>query len=263
MKIVNLFCDASIDTRVNIACGGCFITLQELNPIGSVTNGNFTSTVFDMDNAKDFYSKMYIQHNATNNSAEILAIWTAITEILKIREMYPNAVYRIFADSKISLYGLRDWIKRWIAQYDPEEGILRTSSGDPVANQQYFIDIYDMIIDFNIHVELYHQRGHVGESGKVKTEASRVHFIKANKVTPEMLGLSMNYLNRGNHIIDNLTRDSLRDYIDRGILRPDTELELINPFIMYPRADKLDVYINNINKTSVSSRHNFRNGYSQ
>lgn len=259
MKVINVFCDASIDIDRKIACGGCFITLQEVYPIGTKTNGYYTIQEFNLNEVRDYYSKMYIQHNATNNSAEILAIWAGIVEIIKLRKDYPNAIYRLFADSKISLYGLRDWMKNWIRRCD--NGVLVSTSGTPVANQQYFIDIYNMIIDFGIKVELYHQRGHAGESVSVAT--SRSHFIKANKVPPEALGLTIEEINRCNHIIDNSTRDSLKDYILNGIIRPDTELEGVRPLVFYPRVNMLDTYIQNINKTSIISRHDFKNGYNQ
>ena len=263
MKIVNLFCDASIDINNKIACGGCYVTLQELNRTSTYTNGLSVIGMYNLDEVNEYCSKMYIQHDATNNSAEILAIWSGITEILRIRNDYPYAVFRLFSDSKISLYGLRDWMKNWINRYDPNKGTLISTSGTEVANQQYFIDIYNMIIAFDIKVEFYHQRGHVGESGGVNEAASRAHFIRANKVPPEALGLSIKEINRCNHTIDNNTRSALRAYVSNGTFLPNTELEGVRPFTHYPIYDKLDTYIHNINKVSVYSRHDFRNGYNQ
>lgn len=263
MKIINVFCDASIDTNKHIACGGCYITIQEIVPEVSIINGYRRDTVSSIS-IKDYCSKMYIQHNATNNSAEILAIWTGIQEIIRIREMYPNAIYRVFSDSKISLYGLRDWMKNWINRYDPEKGVLISSSGEEVANQQYFIEIYNLIIELGLKVEFYHQRGHVGESGGVSLIMARTQFIKANKVPPVALGLSIEELVRCNHMIDNNTRVALKHYINsNGVLLDNTYEELIHPLRFYPIYERLDDYIHNINKTSVVSRHDFKGGYNQ
>lgn len=244
--IINLFCDASIDTNKKIACGGCYAVAQDENehtPIGY---------------------KLCIQHNATNNSAEILAIWIGVNEALRIRQTHPNAIFRLFSDSKISLYGLRDWIKNWIKNAERKNtDILISSSGQEVANQQCFIDIYNIIIETGLRIELYHQRGHVGESGGVNLTTARTQFIRANKVSPESLGLDIKFISEYNHCIDNATRSAMRNYIDFGILNENTIIQPIDPLYHYIRSNMLPQYIRNINKTSVISRHDFKGGYNQ
>lgn len=247
--IVNIFCDASIDTVKKIACGGCYIVLQSLD-----NNIPYSPLRY----------KMYLQHNATNNSAEILAIWAGVTEALKIRQTYPNAIFRLFSDSKISLYGLRDWMKNWIKNSQRRgTDVLINSSGQEVANQQCFIDIFNLIAETGLRIEFYHQRGHVGESGGVNLERARVQFIKANKVSPENLGFDMAFLSKCNMYIDNATRSALYQYINHGILAEDTMIQLIDPMHHYIKSNMLHQYIRNINKTSVVSRHDFKGGYSQ
>lgn len=245
--IINIFCDASIDTDKKIACGGCYIVLQ----------GNNTS-------CNPLRYKMYLQHNATNNSAEILAIWAGITEAIKIKEQYPNAIFRLFSDSKISLYGLRDWMKNWIKNSQRRgTDVLINSSGQEVANQQCFIDIFNLIVETGLKIEFYHQRGHVGESGGVDLDRARVQFIRANKVSPENLGLNIQILSQCNSCIDNMTRSAIRQYIDYGIIINDTMVLPIDPMHHYIRSNMLPQYIRNINKTSVVSRHDFKGGYNQ
>lgn len=245
MEIINLFCDASIDTSVRVACAGCYMVYQDINgprPIGR---------------------KMIIQKDATNNSAEILAIWIGVVEALRLRQTHPNAVFRLFSDSKISLYGLRDWMKNWIrfSENANSEELISTS-GTPVANQQRFIDIFNLIVENNLRIELYHQRGHVGE-GRVSIEKARVSFIKANKVSPENIGLGIVYISECNRIVDNSTREALHRYIYNGILEPDTELMLEDSLNYIIRSSRLPQYINCINKTTVVSRHDFKGGYNQ
>lgn len=242
--IFNLFCDASIDTDKKTACGGCYIVAQY--PNNRVEQINYS---------------LIIQLNATNNSSEIMAIYAGICEALKLREQYPNAVFRLFSDSKISLYGLRDWMKNWLKNIR-EDGTLISSSGKPVMNQQRFIEIYNLIVRNELHIELYHQRGHVLD-GKVSEERARVQFIRANKVTPEMLGLNTRYISECNDMIDNLTRTALYQYINCGTFMPNTRLEYEKPFIYYADPRYLHKYITCINKTSVNSRHDFKGGYSQ
>ena len=203
--IANIFCDASIDTNKKIACAGsCLITQH-----GKIINGPFMKHV--------------ILNNATNNSAEILAIWLGICEAIKLRDQSPgtNIVFRLFSDSKISLYGLRDWIQSWIM--NAKDGILISSSGMPVMNQQLFISTYNMIVKSNLYISLYHQRGHVKE--RVSMDKAYSHFLRANRCTPESLGLDIETISNYNNIIDKSTRDTLTKYILSG------EIDTVNTFI--------------------------------
>lgn len=239
--IINLFCDASIDTSKKIACGGCIGVIQD------------TDTQIIM--------RGVIQEDATNNSAEILAIWIGIVEALKLRKIYPNAIFRLFSDSKISLYGLRDWMKNWIKNID-ENGVLISSSGKPVMNQQRFIEIYNLIVENNLHIEFYHQRGHVLD-GKVSMDRARVQFIRANKVAPEMMGSNIEYFTKYNDMIDDYTRRAVQSYCYNHSLIENTEVELCRPMEFKIKDNMLHQYIHCINKSSVSSRHDFKGGYNQ
>ena len=242
--VINLFCDASIDIDRKIACGGCYIVRQEQN--GEIYEIGF---------------RRIIQLNATNNSAEILAIWVGVVEALKLRNMYPGAIFRLFSDSKISLYGLRDWLKSWVERIRPD-GTLISSNGQPVMNQQRFIDIFNLIVENNLRIELYHQRGHVKER-HMPLEIARAQFIKANKVSPENMGISIEDLCKGNDVIDHITRDAVQSWVLSGVLLENTEIEGVIPFDYRIRKEMLHQYIRCIDKTTVKSRHDFKGGYNQ
>lgn len=244
--VINLFCDASINLEKKVACGGCYITAQD--NIG----------IYDIG------QRLILQENATNNSSEILAIWIGIVEALKLRNEYPGAIFRLFSDSKISLYGLRDWMKNWIKNMD-ENGTLISSSGTPVMNQQRFIDIYNLIVENNLRVEFYHQRGHVFE-GRVSMQKARAQFIRANKVPPEGLGLDIAYISKCNSIIDNATRKAVGmydTYIKTGEFPEGVELEGTYPMEFSVRSNMCHQYIRCIDKTTIKSRHDFKGGYCQ
>ena len=241
--IINLFCDASIDLNTKTACGGCVIVLQDEIGISEIGR------------------RLIIQQNATNNSSEILAIWIGVVEALKLRNQYPGAVFRLFSDSKISLYGLRDWMKNWIRNITPE-GVLLSSSGEPVKNQQRFIEVFNLIVENNLKIELYHQRGHVNE-GKMSLNKARASFIKANKVTPEAVGMSIELISQFNSVVDNATRDAVYAYLSNGTLLNAVELEGISPIEYSIRSSMCHQYIRCIDKTSVVSRHDFKGGYNQ
>lgn len=220
--IFNLFCDASIDNDRQLACAGCLVCLQDNNTIQ--------------------YQKLIIQNNATNNSAEILAIWSAINEVINLNNKYKNSVFRIFSDSKISLFGIRDWIKSWIYNMDNNKNLI-SSSGFPVANQQTFIDIYNLIVENDIHVEFYHQRGHVLD-GKVSYQKAREKFINANKRSPESLSIDIYYISKMNDIIDKNTKNAIENYLCK-IIMPDTVVCGDNPIHFYIRDDLISKFIEN------------------
>ena len=242
--VINLFCDASIDLNNKLACGGCYIVRQDPN-----------GEIFTIGHRR------ILQANATNNSAEILAIWVGVVEALKLRSLYPGAIFRLFSDSKISLYGLRDWLKAWVNNIKPD-GTLISSNGQPVMNQQRFIDIFNLIVENNLRIELYHQRGHVKER-RMPMEIARAQFIKANKVSPENMGISIEQLCVGNDMIDHMTRDAIQSWLHAGVLEENTEFEGIIPFDYIIRKELLHQYIRCIDKTTVKSRHDFKGGYNQ
>ena len=248
---INIFCDASIDTNLKIACGGCVLVMQD--EINNHINDDYNI----------ISKRLIIQKDATNNSSEILAIWAGVVEALRIRNVYPGAILRLFSDSKISLYGLRDWMKNWIINSNGNP-ILISSSGTPVMNQQKFIDIFNLIIENNLRIELYHQRGHVTD-GKVSLDMARSQFIKANKVPPERLGrgIDINYLSFYNNLIDNMTREAVKLYVSNGAIMDGVEIEGSNPMIYTARRDKLHQYIRCIDKTTIKSHHDFKGGYNQ
>ena len=83
------------------------------------------------------------------------------------------------------------------------------------------------------------------------------------KVSPEALGLNIEYLSKCNDIVDNATRKPIVDYKIGNTLEPDVIVELGVPFEYDIRSTMVHQYIRNINKTSVTSRHDFKGGYNQ
>ena len=249
--IINIFCDASIDINSGTSCGGCLVT----NQCGSACSV--------------LYYKGRILPNSTNNYAEITAILVGVIEALRLRPLYKYnyPIFRLFSDSKISLYGLRDWLKNWKITVD-ENGnqCLISTSGTPVCNQQVFIEIFNIIVENNLYIELYHQRGHAtGKKSKVGLDKARADFIKANKVTPEHLELDIEFLSLCNDLIDNYTRDAVKAYINKNEFLPGIELEGYRPIELFIRENMKHQYINCIDKKSIKdkSRHDFKGGYSQ
>jgi len=244
MIVINLFCDASIDLQKKVACAGCEVLMQnEFNELHRLNK------------------RYIIQLHATNNSAEVLAIWIGVVEAIKLRQYYPYAVFRLFSDSKISLCGVKDWMKDWVRRSDGS-GVLKSSSGQPVMNQQTFIEIYNLIIETGLRIEFYHQRGHVLD-GKVSKEKARAQFIATNKVPFEGLGLSMEVMCQFNSLVDSNSRKALYNYLNEHRLSVGVEIQGEIPMTYLPRYNMVDTYVHNINKTSIRSKHDFKGGYNQ
>lgn len=136
-NILNIFTDASIERFNDSYIGSA----------GSITVLN--EEIIDQD--------IQILYPATNNLSEIYSLKLGIMQALKHRN--PNIErINIFSDSKISVFGLREWIFKWVC--DNKDGTLYSSSGTPVANQTYFLEIINLIMTNQLYVNIYHQRGH-------------------------------------------------------------------------------------------------------
>lgn len=130
--------------------------------------------------------------NSTNNEGEVYAIKMALepctnSRILRLMERkYGGRYINIFSDSKITVYGLREWYTSWVKNM--RDGILISSSGQPVANQQVYISIIKMICYYGLQVNFYHVSGHVNYSNKQEIFKSMEDFKKFNygiSITPQ------------------------------------------------------------------------------
>lgn len=194
--IINIFCDASINTSLRIACPGVVTTLRY------------------EDGHSDIYEKeTMIMKGATNNSAEIMAILMGVRSALRLSRIYPGTVIRLFSDSKISIFGLREWLPNWVQNM--KGTVLMSSTGQPVANQQTFIKIFNLIVRYDLKIEFYHQSGHVKNTPEALKRAS-ADFITSNKIIVNRLGTSIEEICYYNNFVDELTREVEKLYIRQG-----------------------------------------------
>lgn len=189
MKILNIFCDASIkpdklDPNNTLGCAGCICV--------------------DGDNIID--SENAIINSTTNNESEISAVLLAVKHAYKYRNDYD--VINIFSDSKICVYGLREWIFKWKLVNNTFYG----SSNTPIMNQKLFLSVVLYIIDNKIdYINLYHQKGHV-----TNTEDS---ILNALRVFKESNGFDISvddvkYISNYNNIIDENTKAELLNAVN-------------------------------------------------
>lgn len=207
-QTLNIFTDASKKTINNISMGCPGYVLVRTDYAGKTYIIEQGST---------------IEYDSTNNNSEYKAILLGLEAAIKYRHQYQ--FINLFSDSKISVYGLREW---FINNWTLEEGQLIGSSG-PVSNQDVISRIIHFIIDNNFRVNLYHQKGHV--TNKVFDRAIKV-FMESNRlnyVDPKLVAMISYY----NDIVDKNTKMELEK----------TDL-LINPEVpIYKNVSSIDINI--------------------
>ena len=212
-KSCNIFCDASIDTNHKIACAGAIASDERaMNSISGLR---------------------MIQTNATNNSAEILAVGLGIQLAMNIRsnggQIWEGGYtqFNIYSDSKIALFGIRDWIFNWAKTQSKRDACMFSSSGTPVKNQEYYKAIVKMVVDNNLYVNFFHQRGHINVNSNASLSEAYIDFVKDNRVRPEDLGVNFMQTVVYNNLVDEWSRAGITDpSIPVEMMRPANQLRL-------------------------------------
>lgn len=187
MKDYDVFVDASVESNLRGACAGAVLVDRSTNEILNI--------------------EFAYQPNGTNNSGEACAILIGVNLLSKLRDFLGNdkGEYRLnlFSDSMISLFGVRQWIFKWLPC--DASMVLHKNDGEEVKNQNYFKLIYNKIMLSNLPVNLYHQRGHcVHDPEKIKDD-----FHKMNRCNCFDINVTPEYLGHWNDYIDRATRDIL------------------------------------------------------
>lgn len=144
----------------------------------------------------------------TNNEGEITAIQYGI-HLAKILSKQPElgiTTINLFSDSKICIYGLREWIFNWVRS--EADGILYGSNG-PVKNQSRFISIVNDIISSSLRINFYHVRGHLDTISFKNTRTFKNSFIKENHLQGDVDDRLILFLIHANSSVDNFTRSFL------------------------------------------------------
>lgn len=198
-KILNIYTDASIKT-INNCTVGC---------AGFVTSNGVSET--------------RLLYYSTNNESELTAISMGVKCAIYYAPEYDEI--NLYSDSKISILGLREWIKMWRKTID-KNNMMYSSSGKPVANLHIIKDIIYNIYANKLKINLYHTNGHIKLDDINSLESARKTFYNSNGI---MLNIDMILIiSKYNDYIDNLTRSKLENIC----IPYDTKLNLpINRFI--------------------------------
>lgn len=201
---VNIFADASIRTINNetIGCPGIVVILDK-NIIHQDTR---------------------ILRNTTNSEAELYAIYMAINYALQYNG---TKVINIFSDSQFAVYGLREWIFKWLNNI--KDDTLFNSSKKEVAHQTLFMNIVYTILNNNLKVSIYHNRGHFPKT-KIK---EFVKLFKKHNFLHDDIEFKLGYfIIEYNDMVDKITRELLHN-----------NLKLEDPLLLmqYMARDDLDM----------------------
>jgi ribonuclease HI len=151
---------------------------------------------------------------ATNNKSEITAIQYGIWRAPQVIQNLHTDITRInlFSDSKISIYGIREWIFGWTQRIN--NGLMISSSGTPVANQFHYLSIVDFMLRMNLSINFYYVKGHCSSTPK-GIKAFRDTFIRENKIGPgaQFSDQLVEYLSSRNNYVDAMTRQQFV-YVD-------------------------------------------------
>lgn len=202
---INIFTDASIYHLANgeyMGAPGCIVV--------------YDNQVIETD--------CYITDDTTNNNSEIKAIRLGVTHALKYNGKYK---LRLFSDSQICVFGLREWIYKW--KVDKTGATLISTSGTPVANQDIFLEVANYIVMNNLEIELFHQRGHIALTSPDSVIKATDDFNRFNYNCNADIEL-VKQLSYYNNMVDDMTRQHLQaKYFERQYIYQDAcRFNLIN-----------------------------------
>lgn len=157
---------------------------------------------------KKVYSYHTIIPHCTNNQSEITAIEYGINIGVQIAKKYDVENINIFSDSKICIFGIREWIFNWVKNMN--DGVLYNTSG-PVANQYHFISIIQSVLANGRRINFYHVRGHFNFNDYKSRRKFNMSFMKENNSNLYLDEKLIDFFILSNDSVDKITRNSLKN----------------------------------------------------
>ncbi len=149
-----------------------------------------------------------ILHNTTTQQGELYAILLGVMKSY----FYRNYKYiRLFSDSQVSIFGIRDRIFKWIRLTNEGQNIL--GDNGTIKNQDYIMDIVYYILSNNIPLELYHVKGHVKQSYDSILHAKKV-FQSSNYITENIDDALIYMISNANNTVDKYSTEMLNKNIN-------------------------------------------------
>lgn len=181
--------------------------------------------------------------HCTNNQSEITAIEYGVNRGYQYTELNKVKNINIFSDSKICIYGIREWIFNWIKNMN--DGILYSTSGE-VANQLHFISIIRSVLYHSRPIRFYHIRGHFNSSSFKERKKFNESFMRENYINMHLDERLIDFFIRANDSVDNITRNELKQIPEQTLFYYDNIARKILEFPQKERLFNWDTYIRSL-----------------
>jgi len=133
----------------------------------------------------DDISKPFVKEPATNQRAELYAIYCALKKVTEHYDMSIVNSIKIYTDSEYSIKSLTEWIQSWV------QNNWKTANKKPVKNMDIIVPIYNILQKFPNKINLIHVRAHTK-----KTDYFSVHNDIADKLAVNGSNKSINFFKR-------------------------------------------------------------------
>lgn len=182
-NVLNVFTDASTssgDDKQNLAVGSGFILVNQDQIIGSDV------VVFPATTSA--FGELY---------AVFMGVSAIYTDVYTKRyygiEPQYQCIYNLFSDSLYAIQAIRSWIIGWMKKAKPRKAIVNengqteyqhpilTNSEGKIKHQECLLHIVDTIIASNVHINLYHIKGHMNPEKEYDINKAMNLFVKCNK----------------------------------------------------------------------------------
>jgi len=217
---LNIFSDASM-TKNEGETIGCYGIVAVASDTVLIRNTFPSDTLYHLG----------IARFSTNNDSELRGILKGVFFALQYRNEFKTI--NLFSDSMISIMGLKVWLNNWVR--NTRNGIMYSTSGE-VMNQEVIKDIVFTILNNNLNINFYHQKGHVNSKN---IEHAKHTFIVSNKLDCDVDMKLIEAISNLNEIIDNTTREGLEWYMNT--LHQDSRKEKLSRAICFVDIDPFDL----------------------
>lgn len=207
-QTLNIFTDASITKNVYMNEEDGMYIHETVGCAGAIVAGILNTVDTKETDLVVVDNALKIVRNSTSNNSEIEAVKLGIHLALRHRQHNPNIkTINLLSDSKLCIYGLREWIFNWVR--DSVNDSLIGSTGQQVANQDTILQIIYMILNNDLSINLYHQNGHININKPDDLERAGDTFINSNFLMDEVDIDVIKSISIANNYIDNITRQHL------------------------------------------------------
>lgn len=173
-----------------------------------------------------------INSSKTSNYGEAQGVLLALGFAIKYKDQYP--IINIFSDSQITIFNIRDRYMSWKYKKD---NYYNKSTG-VVQNQSLFVEMMQLICQYDLHVNFFHMKGHVNQRKFDDVRKAADVFACSNRISSNKIDYAfIRYISNYNIIVDITSRSILS--------RTDIVKTRFNdPFTYVPSKDLLDEYKN-------------------